>query len=63
MKVNGDDVEPFSGTVAELLVRFDFPQTGVAVAINGAVVPKSEWTTTDVDPDAVIEVLTAAAGG
>jgi sulfur carrier protein len=36
---------------------------GIAVALDHEVVPRSEWATTVVEPGAVIEIVTAAAGG
>ncbi len=36
---------------------------GIAVAVDQVVVPRSEWSTTMVTPGAVIEIVTAAAGG
>ena len=39
------------------------PRLGVAVAVNGAVVPKSEWETTTLVEGDRIEVLNAIGGG
>jgi sulfur carrier protein len=50
-------------TVAALLVRRAIEPRGVAVAIDGDVVPRSAWATTTVHDGALVEVLTAAAGG
>jgi sulfur carrier protein len=36
---------------------------GVAVAVNGEVVPKSAWSETTVGAGDTVEVLTAAQGG
>lgn len=36
---------------------------GVAVAVNGEVVPRSEWASTRLHGDDRIEVLVAAQGG
>jgi sulfur carrier protein len=36
---------------------------GVAVAVNGEVVPRSAWETTGLHPGDRVEVLTAAQGG
>jgi len=38
-------------------------QRGVAVAINAAVVPKSEWETTTLQPSDRVEVLVSVQGG
>ena len=36
---------------------------GVAVAVNGAVVPRSQWAATPLQPDDRVEILVAAQGG
>ncbi|MEU3009611.1 sulfur carrier protein ThiS [Nocardia asteroides] len=61
--VNGVDhefAEPLS--IRELLTRLELPCQGVALAVDGAVFPKSRWD----EPVArgwTIEVLTAVQGG
>ncbi|MBY8863645.1 sulfur carrier protein ThiS [Nocardia sp. CA2R105] len=61
--VNGEDHE-FADelTVRELLTRLDLPCQGVAIAVDGAVFPKSAWDT-PVGRGWNIEVLTAVQGG
>lgn len=49
-------------TVAALLERLGFPDRGVAVAVNRAVLPRSEWGSM-VPEGAAIDVLTAVQGG
>ena len=50
-------------TIAALLVAIDAPDRGVAVAVDGAVVPRSSWATHRVEDGARVEVLTAVQGG
>ncbi|VEG51440.1 thiamine biosynthesis protein ThiS [Mycolicibacterium aurum] len=49
-------------TVAALLDRMGFPEKGIAVAVDWAVVPRSQWDTALTD-GAKIEVVTAVQGG
>ncbi|MGI9123274.1 MAG: sulfur carrier protein ThiS [Mycobacterium sp.] len=49
-------------TVAALLERLGFPDRGVAVALNWAVLPRSQWDRA-VPDGARIEVVTAVQGG
>lgn len=49
-------------TVADLLERLGFPEKGIAVAMDWAVLPRSDWQTTLTD-GARLEVLTAVQGG
>jgi sulfur carrier protein len=49
-------------TVAALLESLGFPEKGIAVAVDWAVVPRSEWETALTD-GARVEVVTAVQGG
>lgn len=49
-------------SVRELLRRLDLPERGVALAVDGAVYPKSRWDDA-VQRGWAIEVLTAVQGG
>lgn len=49
-------------TVAALLQSMGFPDRGVAVAMDGAVLPRSRWTTELFD-GARLEIVTAVQGG
>ena len=64
--VNGQPAEVDPGqTVAGLLARLGHPPggPGIAVALNGEVVPRSAWSTTALDDDDRLEVLGASQGG
>lgn len=50
-------------TIAELLVAIDAPSRGVAVAVDGEVVPRSAWSASTLSGGEHIEVLTAVQGG
>ena len=61
--VNDDEIQVEDGTtVADLLGRLGMPAKGVAVALNSAVLPRSQWGR-PVPADARIDVLTAVQGG
>ncbi|MGV6873710.1 sulfur carrier protein ThiS [Pseudochelatococcus sp. B33] len=65
VRVNGRP-EPLSGkTVAALLARHDInPETkGIAVALNGAVLPRARWAETPLNADDRIEIVHAKQGG
>jgi len=47
------------GLVSSLIAA----RKGVAVAVNGTVVPRSQWTSTALADGDSVEVLTAAQGG
>jgi sulfur carrier protein len=62
--VNGAVEQLDSGTTVEELVRVRAAgHRHVAVALNGAVVPRSAWSETALAPDDRVDVLAAVAGG
>ena len=66
IELNGTQTEVAEGvTVAELVAEagVDGEARGVAVAVDGAVVPRSAWGTTAVHSGQTVEVLEARQGG
>jgi len=66
IRLNGQDCELQAGaTVAAVLARLQVPADarGVAVAVDGEVVPRARWETFLLAEDARVEVLTAMQGG
>lgn len=63
--VNGQERPVASGTCLADVVVDLVPGTarGVAVAVNGAVVPRSAWPVTRLSPGDRVEVLVASQGG
>jgi sulfur carrier protein len=64
--LNGESSDLRAGeTVAEALARLDLSidARGVAVAVDGEVVPRAGWDTYALAADARVEVLTAMQGG
>jgi sulfur carrier protein len=49
--------------VLDALSALNLPQVGVAVAVNGEVVPKVRWAEAALADGARVEVLTAVQGG
>jgi sulfur carrier protein len=63
INVNEKQVEVAEATtVAALLASMGYPDRGIAVAVDQAVLPKSRWATTLCD-GARLEVVTAVQGG
>jgi len=62
--VNGERRElPEGSTVAQVVERLGAAPSGVAVAMDGEVVPRASWAGTAVPEGAAIDVLTAVQGG
>jgi sulfur carrier protein len=63
INVNEKQVEVSEATtVAALLASMGYPDRGIAVAVDQAVLPRSRWATTLSD-GAQLEVVTAVQGG
>jgi sulfur carrier protein len=66
IRLNGQESEVRPGeTIAAVLRRLDLlPEArGIAVAVDGEVVPRGGWDTYVLSDEARIEVLTAIQGG
>jgi sulfur carrier protein len=66
ISLNGQDSDVRAGeSVAEVLGRLDVPSDarGVAVAVDGEVVPRAQWESFLLRDQARVEVLTAMQGG
>lgn len=64
IRVNGREEPLRVATIAELLQARGIAGTrGVAVAVNGAVVPAREWTGLALAADDVVEIVRPFGGG
>ncbi len=64
VKFNGEKISIQIAFLRELLEEKGLKEkTGIAVAINSAVVSKSNWATTELQENDEILIITAAAGG
>jgi sulfur carrier protein len=65
IRVNGQDEPLIVATLAALLKEkaVDTGQRGIAVAVNGAIVPRAAWPQTPLSPGDSIEIVRARQGG
>jgi sulfur carrier protein len=69
IRLNGASREVGATTIGTLVAeltatgRLDRGGRGIAVARNGAVVPRSRWADTRIAPDDAIELVRATQGG
>jgi sulfur carrier protein len=62
--LNGKQQPLAATTVAALLEQEEIAETrGVAVAINGAVVPRADWARTPLNAGDAVEIVRARQGG
>ena len=62
--LNGESRELPEGATIETAVReLGAPDRGVAVAVDGEVVPRGDWASTPVRDGQQVEVLRAVQGG
>jgi sulfur carrier protein len=65
IQVNGKS-EPLAVATLEALLaerEVDTGQRGIAVALNGAVVPRAAWADTPLQPGDSVEIVRARQGG
>jgi len=65
VRVNGQDEPLGVATLAALLEEkaVDTGQRGIAVALNGAIVPRAAWPQTPLRPGDSIEIVRVLQGG
>ena len=65
IRVNGRRAPVAAATIAELLAEqaVEMGQRGIAVALNGSVVPRSVWGETALRPGDSVEIVRAMQGG
>jgi sulfur carrier protein len=65
IRVNGES-EPLAAATLDVLLAekaVDTEQKGIAVALNGAVVPRAAWPATRLKPGDSVEIVRARQGG
>jgi sulfur carrier protein len=65
IRVNGETEPLIVATLAALLEdkAVDTGQRGIAVAVNGAIVPRAAWRDTELRPGDNVEIVRARQGG
>jgi sulfur carrier protein len=65
IRVNGQDEPLAADTLAALLAEkaVDTGQRGIAVALNGAMVPRAAWAQTTLQAGDSVEIVRARQGG
>ncbi|WP_238423454.1 sulfur carrier protein ThiS [Gordonia sp. 'Campus'] len=62
--VNGKTIDVEADTsVDDVVAGLGLPDRGIAVAVDGAVVPRGRWARHTMTDGAVVEIVTAVQGG
>jgi thiamine biosynthesis protein ThiS len=61
--VNGVEYAEAFDSVMAMMNDMAIEPKGVAVAINGEVIRRGEWTTTSIHDGDIVEIVNAVAGG
>ncbi len=65
MKINVNDksVSTSASTVRQLVAELSLPESGVAVALDNKMVPRTSWETTPLSEGDNVIIIKAACGG
>lgn len=63
LKVNDKETETGATTLSQLSQELNLPMTGIAVAVNRCMIPRSEWKTHRLNKEDEIIIIKAVCGG
>ena len=63
IKVNNKEVETGANNLLQLSQQLELPQTGIAVAVNNHMVPRSEWEHFVLHEEDELIIIKAVCGG
>ena len=64
IKVNNKSLDcPVTSTLAQLSEQLQWPEKGIAVAVNNRMVPRTEWAQFVIKENDSLVVIKAACGG
>lgn len=61
--VNNNEVETSASLLSDLMTQLGFLSLGYAVAVQGLLVPRSEWETFQLSQEMRLTIIKAACGG
>ena len=63
LKVNDKEVETVATTLSLFSQEQNLPTTGIAVAVNNRMIPRTEWDSFTLNEDDNILIIKAVCGG
>ena len=61
--INGKPADVKAANLKELAAELNLPEKGIAVAVNNAMVPRTEWENTALNANYNVVIIKAACGG
>ncbi|MBQ1650920.1 MAG: sulfur carrier protein ThiS [Paludibacteraceae bacterium] len=61
--INGKPADVKAANLKELAAELNLPEKGIAVAVNNAMVPRTEWENTALSANDNVVIIKAACGG
>lgn len=61
--LNGETKEVEAKNIPQLLAEISAPPRGIAVEVNGEIIPKSEHESTTLNDNDVVEIVSFIGGG
>ena len=63
IKVNNQEVETTSATLADLVKELKLPAEGIAAAVDNVMVPRTQWDAKALTDGCAVIIIRAACGG
>ncbi len=61
--INGKSADVKAANLKELAAELNLPEKGIAVAVDNAMVPRTEWENTALSANDNVVIIKAACGG
>ncbi len=61
--INGKPADVKAANLKELAAELNLPEKGIAVAVDNAMVPRTEWENTALSANDNVVIIKAACGG
>lgn len=63
IKINGKQTATLAANLGQLVEELSLPSQGVAIAISGKMIPRTDWEATPLEEGADLFIIKAACGG
>ena len=63
IRVNNKEVETQTCNLQRLSQELNFPQTGIALAVNNRIIPRAQWEQYTLNPNDDLIIIKAVCGG